>query len=355
MKRLLAFIVPLFLLALLLSAQAQSAPLQVVATTTIIADVARAVGGDRVAVTALVPPDADEHAWQPTPRDVALVAGADVLLVNGAGLELFLGGLLANASGLEPVVVSVGAAVLPARDHAHGHDDHDHDHDDEDAHDDHDAAGPYIGVLGVDAVCDVDGDHDDHAHADDEAHADDHDHAHGACDPHFWTDPANVMIWADNIAAALAAADPAGADSYAANAAAYKAQLAALDAEIEAILAAVPPERRVLVTNHNFLAYFAQRYGFEVVGVVLGETTLAEATPQQVAALVQTIRAEGVPAIFAEVSAAAGLAQAIAAEAGDIAVATLYSGALSGPDGPAATYLDYMRFNAQTIAAALGG
>lgn len=337
MKRLLMFIVPLFLFAVPLAALAQESRLDVVATTTIIADVARAVGGDRVTVTALVPPDADAHAWQPTPRDAALVAGADLLLVNGAGLELFLGGLLENAAGAKPVVVSAGAAVLPARGTGHA---------DDEAHEDE-----HIGMLGVDAICD---DHDDEAHADETAEADD-DHAHGACDPHFWTDPANVMIWADNIAAALAAADPAGADLYAANAAAYKAQLADLDADIEALLAPIPAERRVLVTNHNFLAYFAHRYGFEVVGVVLGETTLAEAAPQQVAALAETIRAEGVPAIFAEVSAAAGLAGAIAAEVGDVAVATLYSGSLSAPDGPAGTYLDYMRYNAQTIAAALGG
>lgn len=324
MKRLLLFIVPLFLLAAAWPAPAQAAALNVVATTTLIADVARSVGGDRVIVTALVPPDSDEHAWQPTPRDAALVAGADLLLVNGAGLELFLGGLLENAGAAQPVVVSDGVAVLPA----------------------HGARADHLGVLGVDSACDERGGQEGHQ---------DGAHAHESCDPHVWTDPTNVMIWADNIAAALAAADPPGASVYAARAAAYKAQLADLDAEVESILAAVPAERRVLVTNHNFMAYFARRYGFDVVGVVLGETTLAEAAPQQIAALVGTIRAAGVPAIFTETSAAAGLAQAIAAEAGDITVAALYSGALSAPDGPAATYFDYLRYNARTIADALGG
>jgi ABC-type Zn uptake system ZnuABC Zn-binding protein ZnuA len=342
MKRLLALILPLFLFAAAWSALAQPAALNVVATTTIIADVARSIGGDRITVTTLVPPDSDEHAWQPTPRDAARLAEADLLLVNGAGLELFLGGLLDNAGSVTPVVVSNGITMLPAHEaHADGHvDDH--------------ADAKHIGVLGVDMVCD---EHDEQeAHSDDEqeAHQDD-EHAHGACDPHVWTDPANVMIWADNIAAALAAADPDGAGFYAANADAYKAQLADLDAEIEALLAPVPAARRVLVTNHNFMAYFAHRYGFEVAGVVLGETTLAETAPQQVAALVETIRAEAVPAIFTEVSAAAALAEAVAAEAGDIAVVALYSGALSAPDGPAATYFDYMRYNAQAIADALGG
>lgn len=332
MNRLFVTIVPLFLLAAAWPGLAQPAALNVVATTTLIADVARSVGGGRVAVTALVPPDSDEHAWQPNPRDAALVASADLLLANGAGLELFLGGLLENAGAAPLVIVSNGVAVLPAYNPR--------------------AASPAapLGVLGVDVACaeygDAHDEHDDH---------DDHDeHAHGDCDPHVWTDPANVMIWADNIAAALAAADPAGAAVYAARAAAYKTDLAALDAEVEAILAAVPAERRMLVTNHNFLAYFARRYGFTITGVVLGETTLAESAPQQVAALVEALRAAQVPAIFAEVSAAAGLAQTVAAESG-VAVVALYSGALSAPDGPAATYFDYLRYNARAIAGALGG
>lgn len=360
MKRLLALIVLVFSL-LVLPATAQDSPLRVLATTTLIADVAANVGGDRVEVTALVPPGADVHAFQPTPQDVLLVAEADVVLVNGAGLEEFLEDLVANAAGVEPVVVSNGIHVLPFGDHEH---DHDADHMDEaDSHDDehegehHEA---HIGVLGEDADC---GDHtheDDGDHADEGEHHEEGDHAdgehdHGACDPHFWTDPANAAIWAGNIAEAFAAADPANAETYRANAAAYSAELDALDAEIESILAVIPTDERVIVTNHEFLAYFAHRYEFEVVGVVLGNTTLAEPEPQAVAALVQTINAEGVTAIFAEVSDPGRLASVIAEEAGDVQIVTLYSGSLSEADGPAATYLDYLRYNAQAIADALVG
>src|SRR5690606_3357508 len=128
----------------------------------------------------------------------------------------------------------------------------------------------------------------EHEHEEDED-----DHAHGSCDPHFWTNPQNVMVWAENIAQAFASADPANAEAYHANAAAYIEQLAALDADIEALLAEIPVENRVMVTNHEFLGYFAERYGFEIVGVVLpGGTTLAEPAPQDVAELIEVIERE---------------------------------------------------------------
>ncbi len=455
---------------------AQSEALKVVASTTIIADVAQRIGGDKVQVVALVPPDADTHAFQPTPQDVALVAEADILFVNGAGYETFLGALLENAGNVTPIVVSNGVEILPFGVHDHEHatqhehedehsavtavylslgnlsgaddtlvsvaspiaemaeihqttvendiarmehmdaglpiainqelllepgglhimlmglrdsiavgdsvevtlnfasgktlvisavasedgavenryeadgliaqnvwvrptdamtaEEHNHDHEGEDAH---------IGILGRTAECDEVHTHEEEAHE------------HGACDPHVWTDPANVKIWADNIAAAYALADPANAAFYTKNAAAYKAELTALEAEIEALVNTIPSEARILVTNHEFLGYFAHRYGFEVVGVVIpGGTTLAEPNPQELAELVEVIRAEGVRAIFAEISDPSTLAAAIASEAGDVVIASLYSESLSAADGPAATYLDYMRTNAQTIVDALG-
>lgn len=348
----LSIILPVLLLSSVHLA-AQETALRVVATTTIIADVARNIGGERVEVTALIPFDADAHAFTATPSDVAAVAQADMVLVNGAGLEAFLSGLLENAGDVQPVVVSDGVRVLAFGGHGHDHDDEDHDdHDDED-HDDHDdehhddhAEALYIGVLGVDADC---GDHHDDEQMDDE-------HDHGECDPHFWTDPTNVMIWADNIAAAFAVADPENADFYSASAAAYKGTLAELDAQIEALLEGIPHEERVIVTNHEFLAYFAARYDFEIVGVVIpGGTTLAEPSPRELAALIETIRDEGVRAIFAEVSDPGALAGMIAGDIAGVQVVTLYSDSLSGPGGPASSYIDYMLFNAQAIAAALGG
>lgn len=352
----LLFLILLLIIPFAPAAAQTSDRLQVVATTTLIADVARNVGGDLVVVSAVIPAGADSHTYNLTPRDVAGIAIADVVLVNGAFLEESLLNILEVAASVEPVVVSVGVPVLGA--HAHDEDD---DHEADDHHDDGDHASSYevIGILDDSLECSLHDD-DDHEeagdHDDDDAHEEDG-HDHGDCDPHFWTDPANVMIWAANIAAAFAAADPDNAAIYEANAAAYIAQLEALDAEIRALVESVPPENRVIVTNHEFLAYFAHAYGFEVVGTVIPSvSTLAEVNPQTIIALVEVIRAEGVRAIFAEISAAQALAQAVAAEAGfDVQVVTLYSDSLSPADGPAATYIDFMRHNVTTVVEAMGG
>lgn len=329
MKRLLLLLLVLLSLATMTTARRQT--LEVVATTTILADVARSVGGNQVSVTALIPPDADGHAWQPTPEDVLRVARAQLVLVIGAGYETFLGTLIENAAQTPIVVVSNGIEMLPFSDHT-------------------DEA---IGVLGDEGVCKSD--HDEAAEtASETGSADKHEHA--SCDPHVWTSPKNVMVWARNIATALSTADPANAAAYQANAEAYIGQLEALDADVRDLLAGVPEERRVLVTNHEFLGYFAHEYDFRVVGVIVpGGTTLGETDPRRLADLIATIREANVPAIFAEKSAAAGLAETVAQEAGIAVVTTLYSESLSEADGPAATYLDYVRFNAQTIADALTG
>jgi ABC-type Zn uptake system ZnuABC Zn-binding protein ZnuA len=343
MKRLIG-ILTLMLSFGTVSASAQDTPLKVVATTSIIADVARNVGGELVDVASLVPPDSDIHAFQPSPDDAVLVAQADVLLVNGAGLELFLGDLLENAA-VEPVVVSNGIEMLPFGEH--GEEAAGEAHTDEEAQ----AEGEVVGVLGDEGVCEAEAEHEEEA-----SEADEEEHEHGSCDPHVWTNPQNVVIWTRNIAAAFAAADPANAELYIASADTYIAQLEALDAEVEEILSALPEERRVLVTNHEFFGYFAHRYGLEVVGAVItGGSTLSEPDPQALADLIAIIKEEGVPAIFAEVSANPQLAEIVAAETGINVVTTIYSDSLSEPGSPADTYLNYMRYNAQTIAEALSG
>ncbi|MBI5668790.1 MAG: zinc ABC transporter substrate-binding protein [Chloroflexi bacterium] len=338
MKRLFAILLILLPLALV---GAQDEPLHVITTSNILADVARNVGGDRVMVDSLIPPGADGHAWQPTPSDVLKVARADLVLAVGVGYETFLGQLVENAADVPQVIVSSGIPILPFA----GHDEAETAESTPEAgHDD----AEYIGVYGEAGVCE-----DDHTQAA-TAEADHaNEEAPGQCDPHVWTDPTNVMIWVDNIADALAQTDPANAEVYRANATAYQEQLAALDAEVAAMLAEVPEARRVLVTNHEFLGYFAHRYGFKVVGGILGATTLEEPDPQRLAALATEVKALGVPAIFAEVSANSPFAQVIAQEAGIRVVSNLYSESLSDINGPAATYLDYLRYNAQTIADAL--
>jgi ABC-type Zn uptake system ZnuABC Zn-binding protein ZnuA len=338
MKRLIVIVI-LMLVSGSLGVSAQDAPLHVVATTTLIADVARNVGGDRVEVTSLVPPNSDAHAFEPSPEDAVLVAQADILLVNGAGLELFLSGLLENAA-VAPVVVSNGIEMLPFGGHGEVQ-----------AEEEVPAEAETLGVLGDEGVCEAEAEQEAAAEAEQANEQD-----HGSCDPHVWTNPQNVVIWTRNIAAAFAAADPANAGTYLANADAYIEQLEALDAEVEEILSAVPAERRVLVTNHEFFGYFAHRYGFEVVAAVIaGGSTLSEPDPQGLAELIGIIRDEGVPAIFAEVSANPQLAEVVAAETGINVVTTIYSDSLSDAEGPADTYLNYMRYNAQTIAEALSG
>lgn len=344
--RLFAFYATLSIFILLsfmpvLPVNAQNKKLNVVATTTMIADVARNIGGSLVNVVALTPPDSDVHAYQPTPIDTSLVAQADVVLVNGAGLESFLGGLMENAASNEPAVVSNGIQILAFGEHPAVA------VNEESASTEEPTDGEYLGVLGADLECEA---HEEETHVEGEE-----EHEHGGCDPHVWTDPKNVMIWADNIAEAFAAADPEHSDTYHANAVGYKEQLTALDTEVNDILSVIPDERRILVTNHEFFGYFAHAYHFQVIGTVIpGGSTLAEPDPQQLADLVQLVETEGVPAIFAEVSANDQLAEVIASETGIDVVTTIYSDSLSAVDGPASTYIDYLRYNAQTIADALG-
>ncbi|MBN1563281.1 MAG: zinc ABC transporter substrate-binding protein, partial [Anaerolineae bacterium] len=173
------------------------------------------------------------------------------------------------------------------------------------------------------------------------------------CDPHVWTDPANVVLWTYAIRAALSERDPANAALYAANADAYLDDLIALDSDIRSLFAPIPVEQRIMVTNHLTFGYFAARYGLTVVGVILpGGGTGSEPSAQDVIGLIDTIKESGARAIFTETTVSDSLAQQIAAETG-AQIVRLYTGSLSEVDGPAATYEAYMRFNAGQIAAAL--
>jgi zinc/manganese transport system substrate-binding protein len=339
----------------IVGAQSEEDRLQVVATTTLIADVARSVGGERVEVAAVIPPGADSHTYTPTPRDVAQIADADLVLINGMYLEETLVEIAEENARRAPVVVSLGIRVIASGGH-HDDDDDEHHHDDDDYHHDDDDDGhhsrvEYIGVLGVDADCEG----SDHGHNDEDDQLQDEDHDHGSCDPHVWMDPANVMIWAENIAAALTEIDPDHAEIYAANAENYIAELAALQEELEALVAELPHERRVLVTNHDFMAYFAAAYDFEIVTTIIpGVTTVAEVDPRTLAELIDTLRHENVTAIFAEISLPTDLAETVAAEVGhEVAVISLFSESLSPAGGPASTYIDYMRYNVTAIVEAL--
>jgi len=179
-------------------------------------------------------------------------------------------------------------------------------------------------------------------------------HSHDGGDPHFWLDPLLVIRYVENIRDGLSAADPAGKDIYAANAAAYIEQLKQLDAEIQALAAQLPAERRLLVTNHESFGYFADRYGFQVIGTVIPSVSTGSApSAQQLARLVERIRQTGAPAVFLETGANPQLAEQLAAETGVRVVEGLFTHSITAPDGPAPNYIEMMRYNAQAITDAL--
>lgn len=302
--------------------------LRVIATFSILGDIVANVGGDRVEVTTLVGPDGDAHVFQPAPADAQAVAGAQVIVANGLGFEGWMDRLI-EASGTQAALVTAADGVTPIafgeEEHAEeeGHE-HDHDH--------------------------AEGEEHDHDHADEDAGHEGHDH--GAFDPHAWQSVTNVALYVGNIERGLAAADPAGAETYAANAAAYLAELDTLDAEIRAAVAALPDDRRTVVTSHDAFGYFAADYGLTFVAPQ-GVSTEAEASAQDVAALITQIREAGIAAVFVENIADRRLLDQIAAETGAVIGGTLYSDALSAADGPAATYLDMMRHNLGQLTRAL--
>ena len=177
---------------------------------------------------------------------------------------------------------------------------------------------------------------------------------HHDTDPHFWLDPNNVITYVENIRAALTQADPAGAAVYAANAAAYGTRLKDLDAWIVAQVAVLPPARRLLVTNHESFGYFADRYGFRITGTVIPSVS-SDASPsaQQLARLVDRIRAAQAPAIFLEAGANPQLADQVARETGVRVVTGLYTHSISAPGGGAPTYIDMLKFDVSAIVNAL--
>lgn len=325
-------------LALLASTMAAAAvaradadePLKVVASFSIIGDLAKNVGGDRVEITTLVGPNGDAHVYEPKPADAAAVGAADVVLVNGLGLEGFIPRLV-EASGTKAPIVELARGIEPLKsaetEHEHGAAEADHDH----------AAEA------------------DHAGETEEEHA--HEgghHHHGEFDPHAWQSVHNAEVYVRNIAEAFCAADAAGCDTYKANAAAYEAELAALDTEIRQAIAAIPEDKRTIITSHDAFGYYEHEYGLTFLAPE-GVSTESEASAADVAALIRQIREDKASAIFVENISNPRLVEQIAGETGLTVGGELYSDALSDADGPASTYVDMMRSNTATIKGAILG
>ena len=285
-------------------AGAQSpAKLPVVASFSILADLVRQVGGDRVDVSALVGPDGDAHSFQPSPADGKRLVQARLIVVNGLGYEGWMDRLV-KASGAKGPVVAATAGIKP-----------------------------------------VSGGADAHAHG---SHAG---HRHRA-DPHAWQNVGHVKAYVANIRAGLVGADPAGREAFDANAAAYTAKLDALDAEIRAALARVPPKAREVITTHDAFAYFGEAYGIKFTAPQ-GVSTENAASAADVARIIRQVKARKIPAVFLENVSDPRLADRIAKESGAKIGGRLFSDALSGPDGPAPTYLEMMRHNLRILMAAL--
>jgi zinc/manganese transport system substrate-binding protein len=318
----------------------------VVVTTNILGDVVSELLDGQAEVITIMPVGADPHEFQASAQEINRMLNADVLIVNGANFEEGLIDVIESAEEEGVPIYEAISAVETLEfgegggDHAgHGDEDHD-DHGDED-HDDH-----------------GDEDHDDHGDEDHDDHGDeDHDgHDHEGVDPHFFTDPVRMSSAVEGIVDFLSEqVGSLDADALDASADEYLAQLAAVDAEVTSLVDTVDEDKRVLVTSHEVFAYFADGYGFEVVGVIIpGGSTTDAASAGELAALAATIEAEGIPAIFSDTSSSDELSNTLASEVGAIAVVELYTESLGPADSDGATYIAMVRTNAERIAAALG-
>jgi zinc/manganese transport system substrate-binding protein len=273
---------------------------RVIATTSILGDVVSRLGGAGVELDVMIPRGIDPHDFSPSAQQVAAISSADLIIANGLGLEEGLEDVLAQAESEGIRAIEVGPEVDPLRS--------------------------------------------------DEGDGD----GHGAFDPHFWQDPLRMKMAVEVIGLSLVNVGVPEAQELTA---VYQAEIDAAQAEIVAVLDRVPSDRRLLVTNHDAFGYFADRYGFAIIGTIIpGGSTLAEPSSAEIAALVETIVANDVRAIFVENIGSGGLADILAAETGtEVEVVQLVSDALGEPGSETGTYLGMLVYNASVIADALGG
>ena len=272
--------------------------LPVVASFSIVGDLVQQIGGNRVNVTTIVGPDADAHGYQPKPSDAKAVAAARLLFVNGLGFDNWMQRLQkSSGSKAQLVVVSTGIVPLKEQGKGHGHD-------------------------------------------------------HGSVDPHAWHDVANLKRYATNIRDALVAADPAGKADYDARLAVYETALNALDTEIKTAVAAIPADRRKIVTAHDAFGYFGRAYGIAFLAPQ-GVSTETQPSAQDIARIIRFIRETKAPAVFIETISDPRQMERIGQESGAKIGGKLYSDALSPPNGPAGTTIDMIRTNIRELNKAL--
>jgi manganese/iron transport system substrate-binding protein len=284
-----------FGLSLLAALPAQAAEkLKVTTTFTVIADMAARVAGDAADVESLTKPGAEIHFYQPTPGDIRRARDADLLLRNGLNLEQWFERFLRNLGDVPSATLSDGVAPMSI------------------------VEGPYTGKA----------------------------------NPHAWMSPEVAVIYVENIRDALSNADPDNAGTYAANAEDYIAEIRALAEPIRARLAAIPEERRWLVTSEGAFSYLARDFGLREL-YIWPINADQQGTPQQVRKVIDTVRANDIPTVFSESTVPADAAEQIARETGATYGGVLYVDSLSDPDGPVPTYLEMMRVTTETIAEGL--
>ncbi len=291
------------------------AKLKVVATFSILGDFVANVGGDKLDLSVLVPAGGDAHDFEPAPSDAARIADAVLLFENGVEFESWLDALYqSSGSKAARVIVSDGIELYEGGEH-----------------------------------------HLERAASDAMSGAKEAGNKHGEHDPHVWQDVKNAIRMVRNIETALVNADAPNAAVYKANAAAYVAKLEALDAEIVQSVEAVSRAGRKIVTSHDALGYFGERYGFDIVGEVINglSTEAGEPSAQEIVKLVDSIKSQGVKAIFPESITNPKLVERVAVEAGVKIGGHLYSDALGEPGSSGATYIDAMRANVKTLMDAL--
>jgi manganese/iron transport system substrate-binding protein len=290
----------LLIAAALLTAAAFALPstaaerLKVVTTFTILADMASNVAGDKADVVSIIKPGAEVHNYQPTPKDIVRAQDAGLILRNGLNLELWFEKFLANLSGVPSVTVSDGVEPMSI------------------------SQGPYSGKP----------------------------------NPHAWMSPENAKLYVDNIARAMAEADPANADAYMANAGSYKARIDAAAAPVREMLASIPEERRWLVTSEGAFSYLARDFGLKEL-YLWPINADQQGTPKQVKQVIDTVRTNNIPAVFSESTVSDGPAKQVARETGAKYGGVLYVDSISDADGPVPTFLDVLRVTATTIAEGL--
>jgi len=281
-------------LAALPASAADGERFKVVTTFTVIADIAQNVAGEAASVESITRPNAEIHNYQPTPGDILKAQGADLILWNGLNLEQWFERFFRNLKDVPSAVVSDGVEPLSI------------------------GEGPYRGKP----------------------------------NPHAWMSPSDALIYVENIRAALAAHDPGNAETYAANAQAYAAKIEAMAGPIRERLAAIPEDRRWLVTSEGAFSYLARDFGLKEL-YLWPINADSQGTPQQIRKVIDAVREHAIPAIFSESTVSPDPAMQVARETGAHYGGVLYVDSLSGPDGPVPTYLDLMTVTTGTIAEAL--